>query len=203
MTAASRTRLAPEARRRQILDVARRLFASRPYAEVTTALIARDAGVTRALVHHYFGGVRDLYLEVMSEMTDALVEVPGEIPDTSREERVARNVAAWLDIVEANRETWLAVAVHGDAIPDPEIRDLIAAAREAGITRSIEANHDVISDTPATRLALRGLLGLHRTACADWLAGRATREQVATLLTRTFLDLVERTSPALEDVSES
>lgn len=195
--ARTRTRMAPDARRTQILDVARRLFSTRPYAEVTTALIAEEAGVTRALVHHYFGGARGLYLEVMSEMTAAFVDVPGAIPGMGREERVARNVGAWLDVVDANRETWLAIAVHGEAIPDPEIRGLIEAGREAGITRSIEANRDLVADTPATRVALRGLLGLNRAVCAEWLAGRATREQAHTLLTRAFLDLVERQIPAL------
>lgn len=178
--------------------MARHLFATRPYSDVTTADVAREAGVTRALVHHYFGGIRDLYLAVLGEMTAALVDVPGEIEGTTREERVARNISDWLDIVDAHRETWLAIAVHGMAIPDPEIRALIESGREAGISRSIEANRDLISDTPAARLAIRGFLGTQAAICAEWLAGHATREETETLLTRAFLDVVEHQIPALE-----
>jgi len=194
----TRTRLAPDARRRQILDVARGLFATRPYGDVTTADVAREAAVTRALVHHYFGGVRDLYLAVLGELAVEVVGIPGRIEGLGREERVGRNIDAWLDLTEANRETWLAVAVHGAAIPDSKIRGLIEAGREAAIGRMIEANSDLIADTPAVRLALRGILAVHASACSEWFAGEATRDQVHTLLTSVFLDLVERTIPQLE-----
>jgi AcrR family transcriptional regulator len=53
-----RRRLEPDARREQILSVAIRLFGSKPYAEVSTTDVARDAGVARGLVNHYFGTKR-------------------------------------------------------------------------------------------------------------------------------------------------
>src|SRR5579884_1053591 len=58
-------RLGQDVRRRQILECARRLFSERPYASVSTTEIAREAGVARGLLHHYFGSKRDLYLEVV------------------------------------------------------------------------------------------------------------------------------------------
>ena len=88
----TRTRLAPQARRRQIVDVARGLFATHPYAEVTVAAIAREAGVTRALVHHYFGSVGEIYLAVLGELAAEGVEIPGNVEGLRRQERVARNV---------------------------------------------------------------------------------------------------------------
>ena len=188
----------PDVRRRQILDVARTLFASRPYSEVTTSEVAREAGVTRALIHHYFGGVRELYLAVLGGLTAAGAEIPGDIAGLSRQERVARNVDVMLDLVDANRETWLAVAIHGEAIPDPEIRRVLESGREAAVERMIAANDDLVSDTPIARLGLRSLLSMFQSACIQWVDGRATREQVHALITRTFLNLVERTIPELE-----
>src|SRR5581483_7319796 len=61
-------RLEPDARREQILDCAVRLFGERPYAAVSTSEIAREAGVARGLLNHYFGTKRDLYLEVVRAM---------------------------------------------------------------------------------------------------------------------------------------
>ena len=193
-----RTRLTPEARRRQILEVARRLFASRPYAEVTVAEIAHGAGVTRALVHHYFGTVREIYLAVLAELTAEGIEIPGEIEGLSRAERVGRNIDAWLELIDANRETWLAVAAQGTAIPDSHIRALIEVGRESAIERMIAANSDVLRDTAAVRFALRAVFALMQSACEQWLSGTVDRKQARALITGVFLDLVERTIPALE-----
>src|SRR3954447_89986 len=65
-------RLEPDARREQILECAVRLFGERPYASVSTTDIAREAGVARGLLNHYFGTKRDLSLEVVR----ALVTLP-------------------------------------------------------------------------------------------------------------------------------
>src|SRR4051794_41976521 len=55
-------RLDPGRRREQILDAANALFAERAYDEVSVEDIASSAGVTRGLVHHYFGGRKDVYI---------------------------------------------------------------------------------------------------------------------------------------------
>ena len=61
-------RLKPAERRDQILDVANTLFAERGYEEVSVEDIARAAGVTRGLVHHYFGGRTDVYLALLERL---------------------------------------------------------------------------------------------------------------------------------------
>jgi AcrR family transcriptional regulator len=55
------SRLGPGERREQILDAANALFAERAYEEVSIEDIATSAGVTRGLVHHYFGGRKEVY----------------------------------------------------------------------------------------------------------------------------------------------
>lgn len=192
------TRLPPAERRSQILEHARRLFAERPYHDVSSADIAREAGVTRALVHHYFGGVRDVYLVVVGEMAAAGSDIPGPRSGVGRRRRVAENVAAWLDVVEANRESWLATTGHSDTIADPQIRGLLEAGQEAAVDRMIAANADLVADTPATRFAVRSFMGLGQAACRQWLTGRATRAETEALLFHSFLDLVERTVPRVQ-----
>ena len=56
------SRLEPGQRREQILDAANALFAERAYDEVSVEDIASAAGVTRGLVHHYFGGRKEVYI---------------------------------------------------------------------------------------------------------------------------------------------
>ncbi|MGA2927292.1 MAG: helix-turn-helix domain-containing protein, partial [Solirubrobacteraceae bacterium] len=56
-------RLEHDQRRSQILACARELFSQRTFTAVSMSEIARDAGVARGLLHHYFGSKRELYLE--------------------------------------------------------------------------------------------------------------------------------------------
>ncbi len=188
----------PDLRRHQILEVARRMFAQRPYADISVAAIAREAGVTRALVHHYFGNVREIYLAVVGELTAEGIEIPRELEGVGRSERVMHNIVAWFDLMSANRETWQAVATQAAAMPDPHIREMIEAGREAAIGRMIIANSDIVSDTPVARVALRGVFALLESACQQWLLGLATREQAQTLIADAFLQAVEHTIPKLQ-----
>ena len=59
-TPSKHTRLDASERREQILEAANMLFAERGYDEVSIEDIAVAAGVTRGLVHHYFGGRKDV-----------------------------------------------------------------------------------------------------------------------------------------------
>ena len=62
------SRLDPSQRREQILDAANALFAERPYEEVSIEDIAGSAGVSRGLVHHYFGGRKEVYIGLIERL---------------------------------------------------------------------------------------------------------------------------------------
>jgi len=59
----------PEGRRRDVLAAARRLFASKGYAQTSVRAIAAEAAVNPALVVTYFGGKEALFLEVVGPFT--------------------------------------------------------------------------------------------------------------------------------------
>lgn len=180
-----------------IVESARALFAERPYGTVTTADVADAAGVTRSLVHHYFGGIRDVFMAVVAEGAAALSTVRVAGPETPLDERVAYNIAAGLDLVSDNRQTWLAVVVNAAEAPDPEIRAITEFAIARSVERALEVNRDIIDDTPATRLALRCFHAFSTEAMRAWLAGDATREEVEALLVSSLRELLVRTIPAL------
>ena len=96
-TRARWTRRDPKDRRAAILDSARRVFADRPYEAVNMADVASAAGISRALVNHYFGSKRELYIETLHAVTDAAPNVVRTDLDLPVEEMVARNTDAWLD----------------------------------------------------------------------------------------------------------
>ena len=68
-------RLSPDARREHILEAARQVFSQRPYAGVSTRDIAEAAGVARSLVHHYFGGIAEVFMAVVAQGGASLDDV--------------------------------------------------------------------------------------------------------------------------------
>jgi AcrR family transcriptional regulator len=181
-----RLRLAPEERREHLVQVARELFADRPYTSVTTADIADAAGVTRSLVYHYFAGIRELFLAVAREGVAGLDDVEIAGVDTPLEERTAQNVRSGLDIVAANRETWLAVIGQAGAIGDPELAQLLKATNEVSVEETLRQNRDVLEDTPATRFALRCFQAMVTEATRAWLAGEVERDAAERLIVRSL-----------------
>lgn len=192
-------RLNPDERRQEILEAARRLFAERSYRSVSTAEVAEAAGVARSLVHHYFGGIRDVFLAVVADKALELSAVRTAGPETPFERRVAGNVTAALDTVAANRETWMAAAGHGGDPDDAEIAAITHLALEANIERNLTANADMLSDTPLTRYALRCWAAFSVQAIRSWLVDEVTREDAECLLTASFRAMVLDVIPRMQD----
>jgi AcrR family transcriptional regulator len=202
MATRPRTRLAPDARREEILEHARQLFGARSYAAVSASEIARAAGVTPALVSHYFpGGKREIFVTLVSELSESVLEtIRGDTAKPLRA-RVAATVESWLDWLDANRETWLATAAQGDYIADPQLQALVDAARDGTVDRLISDYPDALTDDPPTRLMLRNWLGFNRASSRSWLKGEATRAETALLLGETLHHLITTVAPALKDLA--
>src|SRR6476659_6416931 len=88
-------RLSPAERRDQILDAANELFAERGYDEVLVEDIARAAGVTRGLVHHYFGGRKDVYIALLERLGAQREDELRPPVGRSARARVADTVSRW------------------------------------------------------------------------------------------------------------
>lgn len=181
-------RLAPDERREQLLAAARRLLDGRPLSELSTAAIAREAGVARGLIHHYFGGRRGLYLELVRTMVHVPPPAPAPQDDRPVEEVVAEALDRWLVLVERNRGTWLASHGAMGLGHDPEVDAILDEAREQAAERFL-----ALAGRPATdplRATVRAFSAFAEEATIEWLhRGRLDREQVHTLLTTTLVHL--------------
>src|SRR6476661_10835048 len=118
-------RLTPAERREQILDAANELFAERGYEDVLVEDISRAAGVTRGLVHHYFGGRKDVYIALLERLGGLREDGLRPPAGRSARARVADTVSRWLDWTETNRTLWLATIARGEDIAAPEVRDVV------------------------------------------------------------------------------
>ncbi len=198
-------RLEHDERRAQILACASRLFSTRNYDAVSTTDIAREAGVARGLLHHYFGTKRDLYLEVVrSLMRMPSNPVPRQTPGGGLEAVISDSVERWLRMLERNRGTWLA-AIGGRGLGrDRQVEAILDQAREQAAERLIGALQSCEAATaPAPdelRAAMRAYSGFAEAASVEWLERRRlTREQTRALLVRGFMSIVSEVVPAVQD----
>ena len=180
------SRLDPGQRHDQILDAANALFAERAYDDVSVEDIATAAGVTRGLVHHYFGGRNEVYVGLLERLGDLREERLAPPVGRSARARVADDVSRWLDWTQTNRTIWLATIARGEDIPDPDARRVVTdlVARAVAILAARHA--DIAQDTPRLRYALECWTGLNRAATRRWLHGTATRDATQELLASTL-----------------
>jgi AcrR family transcriptional regulator len=179
-------RSVPEQRRDQILDVANTLFAERAYDKVSIEDIAGSAGVTRGLVHHYFGGRKDVYIGLLERLGAQREQVLRPPVGRSARARVADSVSRWLDWTAANRTIWLSTMAHGEDIADPDIRGVVADLVRRAVALLATFHADIAEDSPRLRYALECWTGLNRAATRRWLRGEATREATHELLASTL-----------------
>jgi AcrR family transcriptional regulator len=173
-------------RRDQILDAANDLFAERGYADVSVEEIANSAGVTRGLIHHYFGGRKDVYIALL-ERVGAVREEELEPPvGRSAKARIAHSVSRWLDWTEANKRIYLGTIAPGEDIADPDARRVVGDQVSRAVALVVQFHSDIADDSPRLRHALECWTGLNRAATRRWLRGEATREATQELLASTL-----------------
>jgi AcrR family transcriptional regulator len=194
-----RTRLAPATRREEILKTAGRLFAERGYAAVSASEVAREAGVTPGLLHHYFGGKRGLLVTLGERLGPRAVEAARV--DTTQPVRVRTRsfASSWLDWIDANRELWLASASEDERVVDAEVRAVVEAIRERLIDGFIADYPATLSDRPQIRLMLRSFLAFDRVVLRSWLNGELGRAEAQQLLAETLHALITTVAPELND----
>ena len=190
-------RLSPDDRREQLLECATRLFGERPYAQVSTTDIAREAGIARGLLNHYFGDKRGLYLEVVRRAALLPTMEPGRLPSGTLEERVDTSVAWFLDSVEPHRTTYLTVRGAEGVGEDAEIAALIDRADDAVARRVLEmVGIDPAEET--ARAAIRAYGDLAKGTVREWnRGGSLTREQAHLLLREALLAIIRQVLPPL------
>lgn len=192
-------RLDPDARREQILAAAQREFAAKPYSLVSTAEIARAAGVARGLLNHYFGTKRDLYLEAVQQSLAVPPSAVMRLSDGSLTDRVDAAVTWYLDSLDASGTTWINIVGSQSVGRDPDLERILLAAENDWVERVLEAIGlaDVTEQREELRAMIRAYGQLARTAGREWLVKKhLDRAQVHLLLAQCLLTIVDNVLPA-------
>jgi AcrR family transcriptional regulator len=190
-------RLEPDARREQILDCAVRLFGERPYAAVSTTDIAREAGVARGLLNHYFGTKRDLYLEVVRKLVLLPDIAEAQVGSGALRSRVQRSVDWFLDVVSVHAKTFVAVTGAEGVGDDPQIERILAEADDRA-ARKVLVMVGLDPEVADHRAVIRAYGGLVKAAMREWVRGETlTRDQVHFLLSQALVTIVRDVLPGM------
>ena len=177
------TRLDVDERRRQLLELGARLFTTHSYSELSMSQIARQAGISKALLYHYFPSKQDFFRATLAQAADELQERIAPLPGLSASEQLDASLDAYLSWIEAHGQAYeklLRTSLEVD-----EVRELVEEQRERFAAR-ILAGLDVSS--AASRTAVRGWLWSIDGVCLDWIGHRdLSRAQVHGILHGTLL----------------
>ena len=137
----SRRRLSPDDRRNELLALGAEVFGQRPYDEVRIDEIAERAGVSRALMYHYFPDKRAFFAAVVRAEGERLFEATNAAPDPEAQPvRPGARPVCW-PTCATTRSTR---TVHGPP-----------TSASAPPTRSCAGIEDVDNDRQANRIIAR------------------------------------------------
>ncbi len=116
----ARRRLSPEDRRAELLALGAEVFGKRPYDEVRIDEIAERAGVSRALMYHYFPDKRAFFAAVVKDEADRLYAATNIPPPAGMTmfEEIRTGVLAYMAYHQQNPEAaWAAYVGLGRSDP--------------------------------------------------------------------------------------
>jgi AcrR family transcriptional regulator len=120
-----RRRLSPDDRRGELLALGAEVFGQRPYDEVRIDEIAERAGVSRALMYHYFPDKRAFFAAVVRAEGERLFEATNAPPDPDQSmfDQLRSGVMAYLGYDEEHPHgAWAAYMGMGRS--DPILRGI-------------------------------------------------------------------------------
>jgi AcrR family transcriptional regulator len=188
MSGPAYTRLEVDERRRRLLELGTELFARFSYDELSMARIAHEAGISKALLYHYFPGKQAYFAATLAEKAAELSALTEPDPSLPPVEQLTGSLGAFLGWVEDNRDAYGKLVRSAAAIP--EVREVVDRVRDATSARILEG---IAPDgaPPPLRTAVRAWLWFMDGAILDWVEhGDLTRDQLQELLLGTLMAAV-------------
>lgn len=187
MTSEQRSRLSPEQRRAQLIAIGVAFLAEHPLDELTIDELAMRAGVSRALIFHYFDSRQGVERAIVTTARDSLLlatEPRAELPPRERVHDTLLRIAGF---VREHSGTFSSL-IRGVASGDPAVRAIVDQSRELNAQRLLEAFTELgNADTPALRVALRAWVAFTEDTLLELIVDRrADDEAVVEFLEQTL-----------------
>jgi len=163
-------RLHVDERRRQLLELGADLFASHSFAELSMARIAREAGISKALLYHYFPTKQDFFVATLQQAAQEVQRRTEPDPELPAAEALAGSLDAFLEWIEENELAYRKLLESAGSVP--EVGALIDEVRDRTSARILGGLGIRGQPPPRVRAAVRAWLWFMDGAILDWLERR-------------------------------
>ena len=123
-----RTRLDPAARRAQLIELGVEMLATRTLDELSVEEIARQAGISRGLLFHYFASKQDFHVEVARAAATELLTRTEPDPELAPLAALRGALAAFVAFVAERPDSYKSL-VRGAASSDGDLQAIFDATR--------------------------------------------------------------------------
>lgn len=161
------TRLAVDERRRRLLELGSELFTRHAYDELSMAKIAKAAGISKALLYHYFPSKEAYFVATLEEKANELQQRTIPNPELPPFEQLSGSLDEYLKWIEENAGSYDKMIRNAGAAP--EVRALLDRVRTETAQRILGGLSPGKAPSPLLRTAIRGWLGFLDGACLDWV----------------------------------
>jgi AcrR family transcriptional regulator len=182
-------RLDVDERRRRLLARGAELFEQHSYDKLSMAQIAREAGISKALLYHYFPSKQAYFAATLEQAVGELAAAVEPDPALPPAEQISRALDAYLAWVDDHAPAYRKLMQSLGVVP--EVRETVDRVRRETADRIVAGIAAEREPTPALRAAVRGWLWFMDGALEDWLEHRdLDRVQLHRLLLGTLLGAV-------------
>lgn len=164
------TRMQVHERRGQLLELGARLFTHHSIGELSMARIAREAGISKALLYHYFPSKQDFFLATLREVAEEVRLRTEPDPELPPLEALTRSLDAFLAWIDEHELAYRKLMESAGTVP--EVRGLIDEVRDQTSTRILAGLGSGAEPPAALRTAARAWLWFMDGAILDWLDHR-------------------------------
>jgi AcrR family transcriptional regulator len=172
-TASRPTRLPRDQRRIQLLDAASEVFASKGYHAAAMDDIADAAGVSKPVLYQHFPSKLDLYLALLDQSCERLVEVVEEALASTDDnaDRVIATVAAFYEFISSASGEFRFV-FESDLTGDGAVQQRLSRVNDE-ISDAIAGviAEDTSLPAPQAKLLAVSLVGIAQVSARYWISG--------------------------------
>jgi AcrR family transcriptional regulator len=178
-------RLQPEERRRQLLERGAELFAHHSYDELSMREIARNVGISKPLLYHYFPSKQAFFEATLTQAATELRARTEPDPTLPPLDQLRGSLEAFLELIDDNALAYGKLMQSLSSVP--EVRELVGEVRTRTAARILEGLYPD-GAPPKARAAVHGWLWFMDGACLNWIEHRdLSRAELHDLLLGTLL----------------
>jgi AcrR family transcriptional regulator len=179
-------RMPRNARRAQLLDSALEVFVAQGYHAAAMDDIADRAGVSKPVLYQHFPGKLDLYLALLDQSCDTIIEATREALASTddNKQRVAATMHVFYDYV-ASAQGAFRLVFESDLTNEPPVRERVDRVTNECADEIAKVIHeDTGLPDEQSRLLAVSLVGMAQVSARFWLdaGGEIAQQDAATLV---------------------